>query len=154
MPSHRLLLHFQQDVKIEKIWKVSGMHYSRTSRAWLNKMDSNKTQILNIFNKTYGLDNAKMWFQRWRIFFMACEELFGMYNGNEWLVSHYLFEKILKVHKLFFYLVNIIFIMSLSLAENQNPYYDSSKSHHTISGFTNPYISDINQKKIFLIYIK
>ena len=39
--------------------------------------------------------------------------------------------------------------MSLSLAENQNPYYDSSKSHHTISGFTNPYISDINQKKNF-----
>jgi len=96
MPSHRLLLHFQHDVKIEKIWKVSGMHYSRTSRAWLNKMDSNKTQILDIFNKTYGLDNAKMWFQRWRIFFMACEELFGMYNGNEWLVSHYLFEKNIK----------------------------------------------------------
>lgn len=93
MPSHRLLLHFQEDVKIEKIWKVSGEHYSKTSRAWLNKMDSNKKMILDIFENTYGLGNAKMWFQRWRIFFMACEELFGMYQGGEWLVSHYLFRK-------------------------------------------------------------
>jgi len=91
MPSHRLLLHFQDHVKIEKVWRFSGNHYSKTSRAWLNQMDKNKKIILDIFSKTYGDDNAKMWFQRWRIFFMACEELFGMNYGTEWGVSHFLF---------------------------------------------------------------
>ena len=54
-------------------------------------MDKNKKIILDIFSKTYGDNNAKMWFQRWRIFFMACEELFGMNYGTEWGVSHFLF---------------------------------------------------------------
>ena len=93
MPSHRLLLHFQSHVKIEKMWRVSGNHYAKTSRAWLNQMDKNQKTILDIFSDTYGQDKAKLWFQRWRIFFMACEELFGMNNGKEWGVSHYLFSK-------------------------------------------------------------
>lgn len=93
MPSHRLLLHFQDHVKIEKMWRVSGTHYAKTSRAWLNQMDKNQNTILNIFSETYGQDKAKLWFQRWRIFFMACEELFGMNDGKEWGISHYLFAK-------------------------------------------------------------
>jgi len=93
MPSHRLLLHFQTHVKIEKIWRISGKHYAKTSRAWLNKMDKNKSIILKIFSETYGHDKAKLWFQRWRIFFMACEELFGTKDGKEWGISHYLFTK-------------------------------------------------------------
>ena len=93
MPSHRLLLHFQNDLKIKKIWRLSGKHYSKTSWAWLSKMDKNKKEILEIFSHTYGPNNATIWWYRWRIFFMSCAELFGMKKGNEWGISHYLFVK-------------------------------------------------------------
>jgi len=93
MPSHNLLLNFQEDLKIEKTWKINGTHYSKTSYAWLNKMDNNKKEIIEIFNDTYGKDNSRMWFQRWRIFFLSCAVMFGMENGTEWGVSHYRFRK-------------------------------------------------------------
>ena len=93
MPSHRLLMSFPGQMKIEKDWRVSGTHYEKTSLAWLQKMDKNKAEVLELFKKTYGENDAKSWFQRWRIFFMSCEVLFGFAHGSEWGVSHYLFEK-------------------------------------------------------------
>ena len=93
MPSHQLLLYFQKKLNIEMSWRFNGSHYEKTSLAWLNKMDSNKNEIMSIFIETYGADNASVWFQRWRIFFMACEVLFGYDNGREWGVSHYRFVK-------------------------------------------------------------
>ena len=93
MPSHRLLMSFPGQMKIEKDWRVSGTHYEKTSLAWLQKMDKNKAEVLELFKKTYGESDANSWFQRWRIFFMSCEVLFGFNRGAEWGVSHYLFEK-------------------------------------------------------------
>ena len=93
LPSHRLLMSFPGQMKIEKDWRVSGTHYEKTSLAWLQKMDKNKAEVLELFKKTYGENDAKSWFQRWRIFFMSCEVLFGFGRGSEWGVSHYLFEK-------------------------------------------------------------
>ena len=92
MPSHDLLLHFQNDLIIEDVWRMSGTHYEKTSLAWVDKMDANKDIVMKIFSETYG-DDAKLWFQRWRIFFMSCEKLFGYNNGSEWGVSHYRFSK-------------------------------------------------------------
>ena len=93
MPSHRLLMSFPEQMKIEKDWRVSGVHYEQTSLAWLQKMDKNKTEVLELFKQTYGENEAGVWLQRWRIFFMSCEVLFGFKKGAEWGVSHYLFEK-------------------------------------------------------------
>ena len=93
MPSHKLLLHFSEHMKIQTLWKVSGTHYGKTAAAWLHKMDQNKKDILQIFSKTYGCGKEYIWFYRWRIFFMSCEELFSYKKGNEWGVSHYLFRK-------------------------------------------------------------
>lgn len=93
MPSHDLLLHFQEDVHVLDRWQISGLHYQRTCEAWLNKMDQHTTQILPIFAELYGHDQAIKRWVYWRVFFMACAELFGYRQGQEWIVSHYLFEK-------------------------------------------------------------
>ena len=93
MPSDDLPLWFQNDLKIENRWRWSGEHYEKTSNAWLENMDNNRQQIMKILAKIYGVDNASKWWNRWRMFFMACAELFGYKNGQEWFVSHYLFSK-------------------------------------------------------------
>lgn len=93
MPSDDLLLYFQDDLKIRHHWRVSGTHYQRTSEAWLQKMDANETAISPILEQVYGAEQTVKWRVYWRVFFMSCAELWGYRNGNEWLVSHYLFEK-------------------------------------------------------------
>ena len=52
-----------------------------------------KEIILPIMKDTYGIENITIWWNRWRIFFMACAELFGFDDGNQWWVSHYLFGR-------------------------------------------------------------
>jgi len=93
MPSAELPLRFAEQLSIEKRWQWNGRHYARTCDAWLARMDSNKQQIMPVLAKCYGAKDAALWWQRWRIFFMACSELFNYRQGREWYVSHYLFQK-------------------------------------------------------------
>jgi cyclopropane-fatty-acyl-phospholipid synthase len=93
MPSHELLTRFQKNLKSEKQWSWNGKHYSLTSEAWLKNQDQNRERIMQIFCEVYGKKHAARWFQRWRVFFLSCAELFGFSGGSEWGVSHYLFKK-------------------------------------------------------------
>jgi cyclopropane-fatty-acyl-phospholipid synthase len=92
MPSDELALRFQDDLRCLRRWRWDGRHYERTANAWLANLDHNRPQALAVLAATYGPDQASRWLQRWRIFFMACAELFGYRDGQEWWVSHYLFE--------------------------------------------------------------
>jgi len=93
MPSDALFLYFQDHLKIKQHWKIEGTHYQKTCEAWLYNLDVYKDQILIIFEHVYGAKEALKRWVYWRLFFMACAELFGYNKGQEWGISHYLFEK-------------------------------------------------------------
>jgi cyclopropane-fatty-acyl-phospholipid synthase len=92
MPSDDLLLYFQKDLRIQNHWRVNGAHYQKTAEAWLQNMDAHKAGILPLLAETYGAKNATRWWVYWRVFYMACAELWGFRGGEEWFVSHYLFK--------------------------------------------------------------
>lgn len=93
MPSDNLPLFFQDALRIRRRWRVNGRHYERTCNHWLGRMDAARAQIEPVFADVYGADQVTCWINRWRVFFMACAELFGFRGGDEWHVSHYLFER-------------------------------------------------------------
>ena len=92
MPGFDTLSHFQQHLRLEEQWKVSGIHYQRTANHWLQNQDRHRAEVMRVLRAAYG-DEAPRWHQRWRMFWMACAELFGYAGGNEWLVGHYRFSK-------------------------------------------------------------
>jgi cyclopropane-fatty-acyl-phospholipid synthase len=87
MPSEDLPRQFPEHLEVVDQWRVNGLHYSRTLEAWREAMDANREPLLPVFEATYGTD-ADRWFARWRMFFMACSELFRYGNGLEWFVVH------------------------------------------------------------------
>ena len=93
MPSDDLLLHFQEGLVLQKRWSVSGTHYTQTLEAWLQNCDRECSRLRSLFEADLGKPCGAVQFQRWRMFFMACAELFNYRGGREWFVSHYRFAK-------------------------------------------------------------
>ena len=85
MPSDDLLPRFDRDLALEAHWRVSGLHYARTAEAWLERLDANRLAVERVV--------GRRWAANWRVFFLACAELWAYRGGSEWLVSHYRFTK-------------------------------------------------------------
>lgn len=93
MPASDTLLWFQSALHIEQRWHVDGTHYQRTANHWLANQDARREQVMHVLSQAYGAKAASLWFQRWRMFWMSCAELFGYADGQEWLVAHYRFVR-------------------------------------------------------------
>ena len=94
MPSVDTFLHFQDELVLRERWLVPGTHYQRTANHWLANQDAHRKDVLNVLEAVHGsAAQARIWSQRWRMFWMACAELFGYRDGSEWLVAHYRFER-------------------------------------------------------------
>lgn len=93
MPSLDLLPRFQEHLRLDAQWAVEGTHYARTARAWRKNLEDRRRAVLPVLEQTYGPGHGERWLQRWRLFFLACEELFGYRGGTEWLVGHYRYAR-------------------------------------------------------------
>lgn len=111
MPSADLFLWFQEDLEVLDRWIVDGTHYreltdscgvdciqfhgdltnhllyfsiaEKTSEDWLKNMDKHRSKIMPLMVKTYGSEAAGLaWWNRWRVFYLACAELFGYSQGE------------------------------------------------------------------------
>lgn len=89
MPATDTLLWFQRDLQVEGHWQMDGSHYQRTANHWLQNQDRRRAQIMPVLESFYGAALARLWFQRWRMFWMSCAETFGYDQGRQWLVAHY-----------------------------------------------------------------
>ena len=93
MPSQSLLLEFQEHLRHVESWQINGRHYAQTCEHWLINMDRHLDSIRPLFRECYGESEVTKWIVRWRVFFLACAELFAYQKGTEWGVTHYLFQK-------------------------------------------------------------
>ena len=91
MPSFDLFDQFNDDLTVSQRWSVNGLHYARTCDDWLRQLDQQRADIVRLFQASCG-NESQIVLQRWRMFFMACAELFRFAEGKEWFVAHYLFE--------------------------------------------------------------
>lgn len=103
MPSADLLPRFlapagKVPLAVEAQWLVDGTHYQKTAEAWLANQDRFSRELKPILAEVYGSDPspgaATRWWVYWRVFFMACAELFGYAGGAEWQVAHYRFGQL------------------------------------------------------------
>ena len=93
MPSRDLLPLAASPLVLEQQWRWDGTHYGKTARAWLAQLDERASDALVVLAQAYGAAAASRWLGRWRIFLMACEELFTYSGGMEWGVAHYRWTK-------------------------------------------------------------
>ena len=92
MPSHDLFCEFQRDLRVAERWWLDGTHYARTAEAWLERMAERREDVVAVLRAAYGSE-AERRYGEWRVFFLACAELWGYRGGAEWGVSHVLMEK-------------------------------------------------------------
>jgi cyclopropane-fatty-acyl-phospholipid synthase len=91
MPSDDLLPRVTDALVEVERWWFPGVHYERTLRAWLARLDERGAEVTAVLADAYGPEQARAWRNRWRLFLLASAELWGYRNGDEFGVTHHLF---------------------------------------------------------------
>ena len=90
MPSADLLPRCLDGLALERRWSLGGRHYERTLRAWLARLDARRPEVEAVLAGGRSRAEGRLAAGRWRLFLLACAELFGYRGGSEWGVEHYL----------------------------------------------------------------
>jgi cyclopropane-fatty-acyl-phospholipid synthase len=93
MPSADLAARCRGALREKQRWWWPGTHYQLTAEAWLANLDRQRDEAIAVLARAHGERHALLWLQRWRMFLLACSELFGYAEGSEWGVSHHLFAR-------------------------------------------------------------
>ncbi|HET8734861.1 MAG TPA: hypothetical protein VFM45_13930, partial [Anaeromyxobacteraceae bacterium] len=88
MPAHDLIARVPSPFEVEARWFVDGTHYQRTAEAWLARLDAHRGRAEAALATAHPAGEVALQVGRWRLFFLACAELFGFADGQEWGVSH------------------------------------------------------------------
>mgnify|MGYP001165414356 CR=1 FL=1 len=91
MPNLDIFQILDNPFQIEKVWKVSGINYHKTLEFWYANLKANKNDILKI--DFYDDLKQEIHFNRWKVFIIACSELFKLNHGEEFIVGHALLSK-------------------------------------------------------------
>jgi cyclopropane-fatty-acyl-phospholipid synthase len=83
MPSVDLIERVGAPFRVVERNTIDGTHYARTAEAWLDNLDRHRVECTRILGDRRAVS-------RWRMFFLACAELFGYAHGREWMVAHHL----------------------------------------------------------------
>lgn len=92
IPAEGLLPGCDRDLVVTERWSVGGLEYAKTLDAWLARFTAARREVEEVLANRFDPHAAARQWRRWRIFLMACSELFGFGGGNEWRVSHWLLE--------------------------------------------------------------
>jgi cyclopropane-fatty-acyl-phospholipid synthase len=90
MPSLDLLPSVPAPLALQAQWQWGGEHYARTANAWLRNLDACEGELVHVLNAGGSRDGG-LALRRWRLFFLACAELFATAGGTEWGIAHYRF---------------------------------------------------------------
>jgi cyclopropane-fatty-acyl-phospholipid synthase len=89
MPSEQLPYSFPRHLAVERHWRIDGTHARRTLEAWLARLDAGRARVhAALAEHACGVPLA-IQRHRWRLFLIACAELFGYARGEAWHLAQF-----------------------------------------------------------------
>ena len=93
VPATDLAPRLTPDLVLHHHWELSGEHYERTFRAWRQRLEERRPELVPAMAPALGEAAARRELDRWRLSLLARETTFGTRGGQEWWISHYALDR-------------------------------------------------------------